>query len=83
MMRNMKTIAITIDEDILERLDRLADQGHQIPRNRSRVIREAVREYVSRLERLAQEEQEAAVVRRHRGRLARQASALVREQAKP
>jgi metal-responsive CopG/Arc/MetJ family transcriptional regulator len=83
MIDNMKTIAITIDADMLDRLDRLAGRGHRIPGNRSRVIREAVREYVSRLERLAQEEQEAAVVRRHRGRLARQASALVREQAKP
>jgi metal-responsive CopG/Arc/MetJ family transcriptional regulator len=83
MIDNMKTIAITIDADMLDRLDRLAGQGHRIPRNRSRVIREAVREYVSRLEGQAQDEQEAAVVRRHRSRLARQASALVREQAKP
>jgi len=78
----MKTIAITIEEDILDRLDRVAGQGHPVRTNRSRAIRQAVREYVSRLERLAQDEQEAAVVRRHRGRLARQASALVREQAK-
>jgi metal-responsive CopG/Arc/MetJ family transcriptional regulator len=74
----MKTIAITIDDDTLERVDRLGGG-----RNRSRVIREAVREYVARLERLAGEEREATVIRRHRGRLARQARALVRAQAQP
>lgn len=71
----MKTIAVTIDEHTLERMDRLGGG------NRSRVIREAVREYVTRLERLAEEEQEAAVIHRNRGRLARQARALVRAQA--
>lgn len=73
----MKTIAITIDNDTLERVDRLGG------RNRSRVIRLAVQEYVARLDRLAEEEREAAVIRRHRGRLARQARALVRAQAQP
>ena len=72
-----------MDEDILVRLDRLAGQGPQGRTNRSLAIREAVREYVSRLERVAQDRQEAGVVRRHRGRLARQATALVRDQAKP
>jgi metal-responsive CopG/Arc/MetJ family transcriptional regulator len=73
----MKTIAITIDEDTLSRVDRIGG------RNRSRVIREAVQEHLTRLERLADEQREADVVRRHRGRLARQARALVRGQAKP
>ena len=76
MLPNMKTIAITIEEDMVARVDRLS-KG-----NRSRVIREAVREYVSKLERLVEEEQEAAVIGRHKGRLARQAVALVRGQAK-
>lgn len=75
-MPNMKTIAVTIDEGTLERVDRLGGG-----RNRSRVIRDAVREYVARQERAAEEEREAAVIRRHRGRLARQAQALVRAQA--
>ncbi|PWT86902.1 MAG: hypothetical protein C5B57_00240 [Blastocatellia bacterium] len=79
----MKTIAITIEEDILERVDRLAGRGDQSRSNRSHLIRQAVREYVSRLERLAEEEREAAIVRRHRLRLAQQARALVRAQAKP
>jgi hypothetical protein len=50
--------------------------------NRSRLLREAVREHVTRLERQAEEEREGAIVRRHRDRIARQAVALVRAQAK-
>jgi metal-responsive CopG/Arc/MetJ family transcriptional regulator len=79
----MKTIAITIDEDVLARVDRLAGPSAKSPRNRSRLIREAVREYVSRLERLAENEREAVIIRRHAGRLARDAAVLIREQAKP
>jgi hypothetical protein len=47
------------------------------------VIREAVREYVQRVEQTAEDEREARIVRQHRGRLSRQARALVRQQAKP
>jgi metal-responsive CopG/Arc/MetJ family transcriptional regulator len=79
----MKTIAITIDEATLEHVDRLVGRSGRAARNRSQLIRQAVHDYVSRLERLADDEREATIVRRHRGRLARQASALVREQAKP
>jgi metal-responsive CopG/Arc/MetJ family transcriptional regulator len=79
----MKTIAISIDEDVLARVDRLAGPSAKSARNRSRVIREAVREYVSRLERLAEDERETAIVRRHAGRLSREAAVLIREQAKP
>jgi len=81
MIPNMKTIAITIDSATLDRVDRLA--GRRPGRaNRSRVIRQAVQEYVARLERAVEDERETAVIRRHRGRLAQQAGALVREQAK-
>jgi metal-responsive CopG/Arc/MetJ family transcriptional regulator len=83
MICNVKTIAITIDEDVLERVDRLVAQTGEGAANRSRLIREAVREYVTRLEQLADGEREAVIVRRHRGRLAQQARALVRIQAKP
>ena len=68
---------------MLNRVDRLAARRDQSGKNRSQVIRQAVREYVSRVERVAEEEREAAIIRRHGRRLARQASALVREQAKP
>lgn len=67
----------------LEQVDRLVGRGDESRRNRSQLIREAVRAHVARLQRLTDDEREGAVVRRHRGRLARQASALVREQAKP
>jgi predicted transcriptional regulator len=55
----MKTIAITIDEDVLARVDRLANSRSR--RNRSRVIREAVREYVTQRESLAEDEREAGI----------------------
>jgi len=67
----------------LEQVDRLLGSGGRASRNRSQLIRQAVHDYVARLERLADDERESAVVRRHRGRLSRQATALVREQAKP
>lgn len=79
----MKTIAISIEEDILNRIDRLASARGESVANRSKIIREAVREYLSRTERLAEEEREREIFKRHRGRLARQAAALVKEQAKP
>ena len=78
----MKTIAISIDEPVLERVDRLA-RGSATRRNRSHLIREAVREYVSRIEHQAEEARETSIVRQHRERLGRQARALVAEQAKP
>jgi metal-responsive CopG/Arc/MetJ family transcriptional regulator len=58
-------------------------RGAEPARNRSQLIRDAVKDYVSRLERADDEEREASIVRRHRARLARQASAAVRTQAKP
>jgi metal-responsive CopG/Arc/MetJ family transcriptional regulator len=79
----MKTIAITIDTDMLQRLDRLAAHGGRGGANRSRVIRTAVKEYLARLEAAAEAEHERAIFRRHSKRLARQSAALVREQARP
>lgn len=78
----MKTIAITIDETTLQRIDRFVTSGAPKSRSRSQVIRQAVREYVERLERLAEEDREREIFRRHRQRLARQTAALVKEQAK-
>jgi metal-responsive CopG/Arc/MetJ family transcriptional regulator len=78
----MKTIAISIDEETLAWVDRLVGRSGRSRSNRSRLIRQAVRDYLTRLERAAEDEREGAIVRRHRGRLARQASALVRTQAK-
>lgn len=66
----MKTIAITIDEDVPERVDRLARRGGHARDNRSRIIQDAVREYVACRERIVDEEREAAVIQLHRGRVA-------------
>lgn len=78
----MKTVAVTIDEQTLQRLDRLMAVESVPWKSRSEVIRQAVREFVARRERLAEEEREREVFRRHRRRLNRQAAALVKEQAK-
>ena len=78
----MKTIAITIDEDLLKGVDRLSGARGEAP-NRSKIIRAAVGEYLARVDRTAEEERERRVFRRHRARLGRQAAALVNEQAKP
>ena len=78
----MKTIAITIEEAMLARIDRLAaTNGTSV--NRSRIIRNALAEYLLRSERLAEETKEREIFREHRTKLARQAAALVKEQAKP
>jgi len=72
----MKTIAITIDESLLARMDRLGGG------NRSLMVREAVAQYIVRKEREAAETEEDGVIRRHRRRLAREAMALVKAQAR-
>lgn len=79
----MKTIAITIDENVLQRIDHFVAGSATTHRNRSQIIRQAVHEYLERVERLAEEERERAIFQRHRRRLARQTAVLVKEQAKP
>jgi metal-responsive CopG/Arc/MetJ family transcriptional regulator len=76
----MKTIAITIEEDALAELDRLARRAGA---NRSKLVRRALREYLTRAEREVEDAREREIVRRHRSALQRQAAALVKEQAKP
>ena len=82
-MRNMKTIAMTIDEPTLQRIDRLMANNSLPWKSRSEVIRHAVQQFVARLERAAEEEREREIFHRQRGRLNRQAAALIKEQAKP
>jgi metal-responsive CopG/Arc/MetJ family transcriptional regulator len=67
----MKTIAITIDKPTLLRIDRLVTKSSVFRKGRSEVIRQAVREFVARLDRLAKEEQERKILQRHRTRLKR------------
>jgi len=71
---------------MLARVDRAAMADRRRPggtANRSRIIRTAVQEHLARLERLAEEDRERGILRRHAKRLARQAAALVDEQAQP
>jgi|GEM_PF-1897442 len=79
--RNMKTIAVTVDEPALERMDKVVSARSK--GNRSELARAAIKDYVNRLDRAAEEEHERDVFQRHRKRLERHAVALVKEQAKP
>ncbi len=76
----MKTIAITFDETLVQRLDRLAEGG-ATRQPRAQLIRQAVQEYLEKREQLAEEERERAIFRQQRQRLALEAEALVQEQA--
>jgi Arc/MetJ-type ribon-helix-helix transcriptional regulator len=78
----MKTIAISIDESTLKRLDQLTSDADFAFRNRSDVIRRAVRQFLERLQREAEERRETEIFRRHKSRLNRQAAALIKEQAR-
>ena len=86
----MKTIAVSVDESTLRSLDALArpPRGHRTHRARklglrSRIVRTALQEYLSRLERIAEEKRERVVWDRNLARINRQAAILVREQAEP
>ena len=81
-IHNMKTIAITIEISTLKHIDRLVACGEARCKNRSQLIRQAVQEYVARLERATEEEWEGEILSKHRARLKLQAIALVKEQAK-
>ena len=79
----MKTIAITLDEPTLKRLDQLATDSDFSFRNRSDVIRRAVQQFLDRVQREAEERRETEIFRKHKSRLNRQAVALIKEQARP
>ena len=76
----MKTIAVTLDSVTLRLLDELSDEWKE--ESRSALVRRAVRDLAERVRRRRGEEAEAAIFRRHRAKLARQAAALVKEQAR-
>jgi Arc/MetJ-type ribon-helix-helix transcriptional regulator len=84
----MKTIAISIDESSLAGVDRLAlaagrRKGRRKTANRSEVVRQAVREFLDRQARQEREARDREVLHAHRGRIRREAAALVAEQAEP
>jgi len=78
---NMKTIAVTVDEATLKVLDELTE-GSMRFRSRSALVREALREFGERERRRQIEAKDGEVFRKHRKRLARQARALISEQAR-
>jgi metal-responsive CopG/Arc/MetJ family transcriptional regulator len=84
----MKTIAVSIDEPTLEALDRLMapSPGRRVtgraPRSRSELVRSALHEYLARAEQRVREEREGRIFAAHREQLAREAAALVAEQAR-
>jgi metal-responsive CopG/Arc/MetJ family transcriptional regulator len=78
----MITIAISIDRATVAALDRLARRGRK-RRNRSELVRLALTEFLARREREARDDRDRAAIARHRALLARQARALVAEQARP
>lgn len=91
----MKTIAISIDEATLTGLDHLARSAERPSRsrrgsgqreeggNRSRIVRQALREFLQRRENLQRDEREKRIYAKHRRLVNRQAEALVGEQAEP
>jgi metal-responsive CopG/Arc/MetJ family transcriptional regulator len=86
----MKTIAISIDQPTLDALDRMtppkksSGQGSSRKRaNRSALIRRAVSQFIEQQDRTQSEETDRRAFARHRKAIARQAEALVGEQAKP
>jgi predicted DNA-binding protein len=80
---NMKTIAITIEDNMLKRIDAIAAADSKSTANRSLFIREAIRAHLAALEKAREELREREIFRRNRSRLHKQALALVKEQAKP
>jgi len=78
----MKTIAITIEEDTLRRIDQVAGARGQSTTNRSKFIREAINQHLSEIEKASEEQLEREIFKRNRGKLRREALALIKEQAK-
>jgi metal-responsive CopG/Arc/MetJ family transcriptional regulator len=78
----MKTIAITIDEEMLQSLDRLTAASPKA-HNRSRLVRQAVAEFLQRQERREQENQERGIWDANIDRINAQAAAMVEEQGEP
>ena len=78
----MKTIAMTIDEPTLKRVDRLMASNVVPWKSRSEIIRHAIQQLIENLERAQEEKREHEIFRRHGARLNRQAAALIKEQAR-
>ncbi len=81
MIHHMKSIAVTIEEPMLAQIDRLTERG--VGKSRSDIVRHALRLFLDAQERRLREEEEGAILARNRDELAREARALIAEQAKP
>ena len=86
----MRTIAISIDQDTLDALDRLTPLGKpsgpgaaRKRANRSEMIRRAVSAFIEQQDRTQSESADRQAIARHRDALSRQVAALVEEQSKP
>lgn len=79
---NMKTIAITIDDETLELLEGVASSSDRY-RSRSALVRAAIRAFVAAENRRQEEQREREIIRTNRATLTRQAKALVEAQAEP
>ena len=76
----MKRIAI--DKATSKLLDELADTSSR-RRSRTALVRAALRQYADRERRRKNESRDGALFRKHRKQLAREARALIAEQARP
>jgi metal-responsive CopG/Arc/MetJ family transcriptional regulator len=79
----MRTIAISIDEESLAAIDRLArvSRGGKTRVNRSEVIRRAIQEFVARQRKRSREAADRRALSRNREQIERQVRALVSERA--
>ena len=82
IINNMKTIAVTIDDETLRLLDELTARGPS-HRARSALVRAALRDFAERERRRVTEEREREIFRKNRKQLAREARLLTKEQARP
>ena len=80
-MPNMKTIAITVDEDTLELIDEMHRSSDEF-RSRSALVRAAIREYAALEQKRSDEERERKIIRKNKDLLDRQLKALVADQAR-
>ena len=77
----MKTIAITIEEPMLRRLDSIAGEETTGTPNRSRIVRQALADFIARRDKAACEAAEWARWAPYVDEINRQAALLVADQA--
>ena len=78
----MRTIAVTVEDSDLRALDGIVKRDPQRYKNRSQAVRLALTGFFRQVERAQAEQREAQILARHRTKLAKQARALVAEQAR-